>query len=196
MFSGPDIPIGENNIDAAKPESEGGPGAGEEGALSNPGYSFFQQWVTGHGSSGDEDDSGVTGNGPSSNPEQDSPGDEDDERPNLPSGDYCALDVSHTMCKFEVADKVTTITEVLRPLMCSFKINFHPKLYGIAGSLPFLCKQDKVNRNDSGCEGCCSRQAQRSAEKVSSNKTELKLTFALLAGWPRGRRLTSLGRAT
>ena len=104
LFSGPDIPTGVNNIDAAEPESEGGPGAEEEGALSNPGYSFFQQWVTGHGS-GDEDDSMVTGNGPSSNPEQGSPaGDEDDDRPNLPSGDYCALDASHTMCKFEVAD--------------------------------------------------------------------------------------------
>ena len=43
-----------------------------------------------------------------------------------------------------------------------------------------MCQQDKVIRNDSGGEGCCSRQAQRAAEKVNGKNKVSKPNFALL----------------
>ena len=43
-----------------------------------------------------------------------------------------------------------------------------------------MCQQDKVIRNDSGGEGCCSCQAQRAAEKVNRKQKVSKSNFAFL----------------
>ena len=105
----------------------------------DPGFNWFQQWAT--------------GNGASPQPTEGETAPEDENRLNLPTeptssstegmepsptegntqqaggGDYCALDASHTMCKFKVAADKAKLTEVLRPMSFSSTIIFQPQLF-------------------------------------------------------------------
>ena len=105
----------------------------------DPGFNWFQQWATGNGASPKPTEGEITP--------------EDENRLNLPTeptssttegmkpsptegntqqaggGDYCALDASHTMCKFKVAAEKAKLTEVLRPMSFSSTIIFQPQLF-------------------------------------------------------------------
>ena len=173
----------------------------------DPGFSWFQQWVTGNGASpqpgqdppeeemSPEDDRLILPTEPTSTTTeeiqpsptegiQSSPTEEIQPSPTEGSteqaggGDYCALSASHTLCQFKVMERVKR-REVLRNTnnVGNFSIHLFVKL---TGPLPFMCQQDKVIRNDSGGKGCCSRQAQRAAEKVNGKQKVSKPNFALL----------------